>query len=555
MRIMKKFIMPLSIMLLVPLLPISSVFADETDESTVPVSDDSSGYEEQVSDDNYEADGEDSFDELAVSSTDIEINETIFPDSAFRSYVSSNYDTSGDGYLNEEEILNADRLECNSLGIYDLTGIEYFTELTVIDCSENPIGSIDTSNQTKLTELYLGYTGISSLDLTDNDQLRVLSCTSSSLTGLNVSGIESLEKLDCYYCTTMSTLDVSGCSGLAYIRIVGTALSVIDISSCPILVDICRVSAPVLYHSECYYALEDTGYIYYSENQIIETGINTDGWHQNSDGTRFYIINGERVTGWNEIILAEDISYQYYFDSNGIMQTGWVVDDGKPYYCDENGRMLSGWQVIDGKTYYLSPSITTGWIKWCSQHIDGEWIHSWSYFNANGVLSNDGWHKISGKWYYFDEAGIMQFGWQQISGEWYYLGDSSSGAMVTGWQKINNKWYYFRNSGVMTSGWQKINGKWYYINSDGSWNYHNSIYEIDGVCYYFDRNGVMKTGWVKYADNWYYFDANGAMHRGWLKYKTCWYYLEPGIGYMVVGTYIINGVTYNFDSNGICLNP
>jgi glucan-binding YG repeat protein len=39
--------------------------------------------------------------------------------------------------------------------------------------------------------------------------------------------------------------------------------------------------------------------------------------------------------------------------------------------------------------------------------------------------------------------------------------------MLTGWQAINGKWYYFNNSGVMLTGWKLIDGKWYYFYGTG----------------------------------------------------------------------------------------
>ena len=47
-----------------------------------------------------------------------------------------------------------------------------------------------------------------------------------------------------------------------------------------------------------------------------------------------------RQDGWQKI----GDSY-YYFDGNGLMQTGWVQEDR--YYCDpSSGKMLSGWKLL-----------------------------------------------------------------------------------------------------------------------------------------------------------------------------------------------------------------
>jgi len=39
------------------------------------------------------------------------------------------------------------------------------------------------------------------------------------------------------------------------------------------------------------------------------------------------------------------------------------------------------------------------------------------------------------------------------------------------------------------------------------------------------------------------------MATGWLKYNTHWFYFNPK-GYMLTGKQVIDGKTYEFDSNG-----
>ena len=50
----------------------------------------------------------------------------------------------------------------------------------------------------------------------------------------------------------------------------------------------------------------------------------------------------------------------FYFDGNGEMVTGWIVDGGRYYYCSPlsdgtQGRMVTGWLQIDGAYYYFNP--------------------------------------------------------------------------------------------------------------------------------------------------------------------------------------------------------
>lgn len=96
------------------------------------------------------------------------------------------------------------------------------------------------------------------------------------------------------------------------------------------------------------------------------------------------------------------------------------------------------------------------------------WMYSngrWWYKHEDGTYTANGWEKINGVWYHFDNSGWMQTGWVK-DGSWYYL--DGSGAMKTGWLKDNGSWYYLQDSGAMKTGWMKVSGKWYYAYSSGA---------------------------------------------------------------------------------------
>ena len=62
-----------------------------------------------------------------------------------------------------------------------------------------------------------------------------------------------------------------------------------------------------------------------------------------------FLVNGTPYTGW----LIDTDGKHYYFDKDGIMQTGWINDNGKRYYLDLDGIMQTGTVSIDGKDYEL----------------------------------------------------------------------------------------------------------------------------------------------------------------------------------------------------------
>ncbi len=103
-----------------------------------------------------------------------------------------------------------------------------------------------------------------------------------------------------------------------------------------------------------------------------------------------------------------------------------------------------------------------------NSNFSGSWVQSgsrWWYKHADGSYKTNGWEKINGVWYRFDNSGWMQTGWVK-DGSWYYL--EGSGAMKTGWLKDNGSWYYLQDSGAMKTGWMKVSGKWYYAYSSGA---------------------------------------------------------------------------------------
>ena len=128
---------------------------------------------------------------------DVAINEENFPDKNFRDYVLSDLDSDSNGVLSKEEIKDTTHLNCYSLDIKNLTGIEYFYNLTTLRCDDNQLTSLDVSNLTKLTELQCSDNQLTSLDLTNLTNLTELYCYGNKLTKLDLTNQTKLEKVFC----------------------------------------------------------------------------------------------------------------------------------------------------------------------------------------------------------------------------------------------------------------------------------------------------------------------------------------------------------------------
>ena len=101
----------------------------------------------------------------------IAIDETHFPDPAFRGYVNQTYDTDQDGVLSEDEILAVTEMKCGNMGIGSLKGVEIFSNLERLDCRKNDLTDLDISKNTKLRCLACSETGINTLDITNCPRL------------------------------------------------------------------------------------------------------------------------------------------------------------------------------------------------------------------------------------------------------------------------------------------------------------------------------------------------------------------------------------------------
>ncbi|MGM9623879.1 MAG: leucine-rich repeat domain-containing protein [Butyricicoccus porcorum] len=133
----------------------------------------------------------------SIPSVDVAIDEA-FPDEKFREYVKTNIDTSGDGYLDSDEINEVKSINVYGKGIKSLTGIKHFTELKTLNCYENNLTTLDLSNNKKLERLDCGNNQLTELNVESNTALTYLSCYSNQLTELNVENNTELTFLSCH---------------------------------------------------------------------------------------------------------------------------------------------------------------------------------------------------------------------------------------------------------------------------------------------------------------------------------------------------------------------
>ena len=116
----------------------------------------------------------------------------------------------------------------------------------------------------------------------------------------------------------------------------------------------------------------------------------------------------------------------------------WKETDNGMTYINDSGKAVTGMQEIDGKTYYFNSKgiMKTGWLTTKSGKK--------YYFNSDGTMRT-GWLRTKSAKYYFSKKGIMCTGSVKIGTSYYFFGDD--GKMLTGWQEVDGEDFYYCTNG------------------------------------------------------------------------------------------------------------
>lgn len=155
--------------------------------------------------------------EERAASYPVSVDAAHFPDKAFRSAAAS-YDKNSDGKLSKNEADSVKEMNVTYKGIKSLQGIEYFSQLQILDCSGNPFTSLNVSQNKKLQKLTFNWTGVktvsidglkelkgiyfiegevSKVNLTNLPNLEVLTCAKNKISSLNLKNLPKLNHLSC----------------------------------------------------------------------------------------------------------------------------------------------------------------------------------------------------------------------------------------------------------------------------------------------------------------------------------------------------------------------
>mgnify|MGYP003651471404 FL=1 len=124
---------------------------------------------------------------------------TFVPDDNFeQALINLGYDVGPlDDFVPTANISGVTNLDVSANNIADLTGVEGFTALSILDCSDNQLTAINVNLNTNLTQLFIQKNQISSIDVSVNSGLQILWCFQNQLSAIDVTNNPSLISLVC----------------------------------------------------------------------------------------------------------------------------------------------------------------------------------------------------------------------------------------------------------------------------------------------------------------------------------------------------------------------
>ena len=158
---------------------------------------------------------------------------TLIPDPNFeQALIDQGIDTNPiiDGQVLTAAISGLLELSVPNLQIADLTGIEDFTALTNLSCSDNELTSLDVTNNTALTNLYCSGNELTSLDVSNNTALTYLGCSQNQITSLDLTNSTALELIVCGF-NQLTNLDITNNTELRELDTSNNPLTTLDVSN------------------------------------------------------------------------------------------------------------------------------------------------------------------------------------------------------------------------------------------------------------------------------------------------------------------------------------
>ncbi len=218
------------------------------------------------------------------------------------------------------EALNVYELHLNwGYNISNLAGIQYFTNLRILNCNSNNLTYLNLSNLSNLRELDFGFNQLQTFSCNGLLSLKKISCRNNLLTSVSFNGSINLEELNCIN-NQISTLDLSNLTNLKSVNCANNLIiGSIDLSSAlglySFYCDNNQISSLFVKNGSIEttfsfsnnqnlrYLCVDEGQISFVQNKIAQYGYansHTNSYCSFTPGGNFYTIQGSNKFDLNE---------------------------------------------------------------------------------------------------------------------------------------------------------------------------------------------------------------------------------------------------------------
>ncbi len=164
---------------------------------------------------------------------------TQIPDANFEAALDAlGYDDiTGDGQVPTALIEVVTNLDVSNQAIADLTGIEDFTSLEVLNISNNTLDDLDFSGNSVIQEIYCFQSEVNSLDISNTSALKIVHSYNNDISTLNIDNASALEEL-LTYSNSLSSIPFNNNISLKKLHIYSTFITSVDLSSLVALEDL-----------------------------------------------------------------------------------------------------------------------------------------------------------------------------------------------------------------------------------------------------------------------------------------------------------------------------
>lgn len=162
------------------------------------------------------------------------LSEQYVPCEGFRNWINQHL-ANGSGYYSlEEAAAYTGEIDLSQVeDITNITGIEYFTGLTVLKGEDAYFGDFNVGALKSLQYLKLVNTRVTTLDFTGLKDLQKAFISRNKITNINLAQNPNLQKLWCD-CNELTSLDLTGCNGLTELVCSYNQLQSLILPECPL---------------------------------------------------------------------------------------------------------------------------------------------------------------------------------------------------------------------------------------------------------------------------------------------------------------------------------